>query len=278
LSDATDVTEEEGFAYVGAHFAGLHVLDVSNPSSVAVIGSAGSPGHCSAVEVVGDYAYVADGPAGLVIFPSHCEQGVPVAHATLELSADGGAVNLVWQTSGEMRNLGFHVYRAEGAGDDRNGLTPADFVRITERLIRASGESGGVYELTDRDVVAGTTYTYRLESMSLAGATELIAEETVTVERGAPRRLALHQNRPNPFNPSTTIAFEVPAAEHVRLQIYDVAGRLVRTLVDERLEPDYYDVPWDGRNDVGRNVGSGVYFYQLRASDRTLRNKLVLMR
>jgi len=72
---------------------------------------------------------------------------------------------------------------------------------------------------------------------------------------------------PNPFNPATTIRYEVPAATHVRLAVYDVLGREVVALVDERREPGCYAVAWDGRDAAGRSVASGVYVVRLEAGD-----------
>ncbi|MCK5407328.1 MAG: T9SS type A sorting domain-containing protein, partial [Candidatus Krumholzibacteria bacterium] len=90
---------------------------------------------------------------------------------------------------------------------------------------------------------------------------------------------SLGQNYPNPFNPSTTIGFTVAQSGHVTLKIYDVAGRLVRTLVDERRRPGtVYSSKWDGRNDSGERVASGVYFYKLVAGNFTQVRKLVLLK
>ncbi len=89
-------------------------------------------------------------------------------------------------------------------------------------------------------------------------------------------RLAGHY--PNPFNPDTKIHFGLASTEHVRLAVYDLAGRKVRTLVDERLEPAYYEVGWDGRNAAGHRVASGVYFYTLRAGDYSADGKMVLLK
>jgi hypothetical protein len=93
-----------------------------------------------------------------------------------------------------------------------------------------------------------------------------------------PRALRLHQNTPNPFNPSTSIAFDLPHPTFVTLRIYDTAGRHVRTLVDGRMEPDSHSVLWDGVDDGGTPLGSGVYFYRLVAGDRMLTRKLVMLR
>jgi hypothetical protein len=91
------------------------------------------------------------------------------------------------------------------------------------------------------------------------------------------RSLGLRQNVPNPFNPSTRIAYDVPAGgAWVRLDVYDVAGRRVRTLVSARQSPGTKQVEWDGRNDGGAAVSSGVYFYRLRANGLVETQRMVL--
>ena len=76
----------------------------------------------------------------------------------------------------------------------------------------------------------------------------------------------------------TEIVFELPMAAHVTLRIYDIGGRLVRTLVEGKLHPDLHHVHWDGHNDLGNAVVSGVYWYRLETGDRTLSRKLVVAR
>jgi hypothetical protein len=93
-----------------------------------------------------------------------------------------------------------------------------------------------------------------------------------------PLAVALEQNVPNPFNPSTTIAFTLRQAAAVRLDIFDASGRHVRTLVAERRDAGGYEAQWDGRDDAGCRVASGVYLYRLRAGDVTLTRKMVLLK
>jgi hypothetical protein len=88
----------------------------------------------------------------------------------------------------------------------------------------------------------------------------------------------LVQNYPNPFNPSTNIAFQLPKSEHVELKIFDVNGREVRTLVDENLHAGWHAAIWDGRNDFGRAVASGIYFYRMRAGKFTQIRRMNLLR
>jgi hypothetical protein len=90
----------------------------------------------------------------------------------------------------------------------------------------------------------------------------------------------LFQNRPNPFNPSTTIEFHVPPGNplYTTLIVYDVAGARVRTLVDEVLRTGRYDVTWDGRDNRGSRVSTGLYFYQLRGHSFVFTKKMLLLK
>jgi YVTN family beta-propeller protein len=94
----------------------------------------------------------------------------------------------------------------------------------------------------------------------------------------AGRMARLGQNSPNPFNPITTIPYEVGRAARVRLHVFDVQGRKVRTLVDAAQKPGQYRVKWDGRDDAGTAVASGRYFYRLNVGFATFRRGMVLVK
>lgn len=96
----------------------------------------------------------------------------------------------------------------------------------------------------------------------------------------APRRSWLAQNRPNPFNPVTTMAYAVagPGPQPVRIQIFDVRGRLVATPVSRVLDPGYYELRWDGRGEDGAEVSSGIYFTKAVIGPATFRRKMALLR
>jgi hypothetical protein len=105
-----------------------------------------------------------------------------------------------------------------------------------------------------------------------------IAANPVGVPDDAMGRFGLLQNAPNPFNPKTTIAFSLPEANDVRLEIYDVAGRKVTTLVDERLGAGDHRVEWNGVASTGDRVASGVYFYKLTSGQDNVSKKMVLLK
>jgi len=99
------------------------------------------------------------------------------------------------------------------------------------------------------------------------------------VDDGAPtpRALRLEQNAPNPFNPRTTIRYDLPGDGPVRLSVFDVAGRLVRTLVDESLPEGRHETVWDGRDASGRELGSGSYLARLEFGGRVEAVRMALV-
>ena len=126
--------------------------------------------------------------------------------------------------------------------------------------------------ITSIDVPPGVTWTSEsgvfLSAVSAAGDGSTAAP--------APR---LHQNHPNPFNPATTIAFDLAEDSRVDLRVYDVAGRLVRTLVNgERLGTGLREEVWHGRDEAGAAVATGVYFYELIVGERRETKRMVLIR
>ena len=99
-------------------------------------------------------------------------------------------------------------------------------------------------------------------------------EETTNI----PNSFVLRQNYPNPFNPSTTISYELPKAENVRIIIYDIAGRKVTDLVNENKAAGSYTVEWNGRNEQGGAVASGLYVYRIYAGEFNQILKMTLLK
>jgi hypothetical protein len=97
-------------------------------------------------------------------------------------------------------------------------------------------------------------------------------------DNGAPKVTALLHSYPNPFNPSTTIPFTLETGEHVTLRIYDARGKLVRSLKDEALPSGLHEVTWNGRDNNGLSVATGVYFVRFAAGDYETTQKIVMIK
>ena len=97
-------------------------------------------------------------------------------------------------------------------------------------------------------------------------------------EAQLPRQYALLPNMPNPFNPATTIRFTVPAQASVSLTVFDEAGQRIRTLLQKTLPAGVHSFKWDGRDERGHNVGSGVYIARLTGPGFQLSRKMTLLK
>jgi hypothetical protein len=95
---------------------------------------------------------------------------------------------------------------------------------------------------------------------------------------GIPDRFELFQNYPNPFNPETQVRYDLPVSGHVKLSIFNVLGQRVRVLVDERQDAGHKSVIWDGRDNSGQEVASGIYFYKISAENYRKTKKMVLLK
>jgi YVTN family beta-propeller protein len=192
---------------------------------------------------------------------------VTVRLKSFDVAMEDGTAVLRWETSLELGMEGYQIVRS----DQETGR----YDTITEDLIRPSGEAtGGSYEYRDEGVTANRTYWYKLREVANDGLGAEYGPYSVTY------RLSnrLDQNVPNPFNPTTTIKYAIASDENVNLTVYDVAGRQIRTLVNERQRADVHRVVWDGVNDAGERVASGVYFYRLAAGKFTQTKKMLLLK
>ncbi len=131
-----------------------------------------------------------------------------------------------------------------------------------------AGAGNGFY-----DVVVTNTYN---ASSVLTDAFEVTGAPTPV--NNTPKEFVLRPNYPNPFNPTTTIRYEIAARSHVELRVYDVNGSVVRSLVDEEMPAGSHVVQWNGRNDAGDPASSGVYFYRLTAPGFSDVRKMTLLK
>jgi len=112
--------------------------------------------------------------------------------------------------------------------------------------------------------------------IELTDTTLIAVKETYSLL--IPRVFSLNQNYPNPFNTRTVIKYGIPRKGHISIYIYDLMGRLVKTLIDEAQEPGYYQVIWDGRDNLGRRLASGIYFYRMKNGNYLSPRKIIILR
>jgi hypothetical protein len=149
-----------------------------------------------------------------------------------------------------------------------SGDVPSGAAQEVELTFDTSGMSAGEY-LADINIDSN-------------GGERVVVPVVLTVESTGvdevPTASVLYGNYPNPFRPSTRISFAIPADAYVRVSVFDVRGRHVRTLADDVFEAGPHDLPWDGTNWADEPVASGVYFYRLEAGARSHVGKMILMR
>lgn len=202
----------------------------------------------------------------------------PIAVELVSFTAtvQGGTVLLEWQTASESDHAGFNVFRRAAASDA--------YERINDTLIPATGHptGGASYRFVDPQPLAGVNF-YKLQDVSLSGQTSFSAAISITATAVAekpalPEEFDLRQNYPNPFNPETRIEYQLPSEAAVELGIYNLSGRLIRALVSESQSAGFYTVVWNGRDDGGQAVGSGVYLMRLKVGDYTSTRRITLLR
>ncbi|HEX5131824.1 MAG TPA: FlgD immunoglobulin-like domain containing protein, partial [Candidatus Krumholzibacteria bacterium] len=197
----------------------------------------------------------------------YCQCGslVPVLISRFDARMGNGGVELAWELGGDETAERYTVMRRTG-----DETLPAP---IAEGMV--SGDRGS---FLDDTVEPATTYHYELVVRTRDGDEYRSPSKTVTTDRAT---LELGQNHPNPFNPVTAIPYTLPNgsdAVRVKLMILDVSGRLVRTLVNEDQTGGAREAVWEGKDDRGNPVSSGVYFYVLDVANKRLTRKLVLLK
>ena len=151
-----------------------------------------------------------------------------------------------------------------------------------------SGSRAALFDLSGYrtlDLRESTTYTFfpqggevrRREFRLSVGTVGYVDQVTREVPR-APEEFLVYPNYPNPFNAETALRYALPSSGRVRVTVFDPVGRRVRLLVDRLESPGYYTVSWDGRDDAGEEVGSGMYVWRIEASGAVRMGKMVLVR
>ena len=178
-------------------------------------------------------------------------------------------VSYTYTTSGASSNLGHMVEYSFNWGD---GMTSS---WSTSTSASHSWSTTGSMNIT---VTARCQAHPDKTSTSDPLTVTVVPSTQVEVKPEIPLSFSVSQNYPNPFNPVTTIQYTLPKPANVRLEIFNLYGEHVRTLVAENQSTGYYTVYWDGNDERGRAVGSGVYIYSLQAGEFVAKRKMILVR
>ncbi len=145
-------------------------------------------------------------------------------------------------------------------------------------VIIGYGVSGEVLDGKNQTEIFSAAGGYEITSAIIANETSQSMEVNIA-EAVLPETFELNQNFPNPFNPSTDISFSIGSDDFINLNIYDIQGRLIRSLIDNGFTPaGTYSFTWNGLNQYGTHVPSGMYLYKLESSEQTITRKMVMMK
>jgi parallel beta-helix repeat protein len=192
----------------------------------------------------------------------------PKAPDSLKATSLNDMIVLSWKPNTESDLLHYVVYKSTSAG----------FIPDSSNMVGQVPKDSSVFR--DYDFIMGQTYYYRVSAWDLTGHESQYSDELqlLTTDVGEiteegppmPRMYQVRQNYPNPFNPSTTIVYYLPDVGYqpaeVEIVIYNLLAQRVRTLVKERKYPGQHRVTWDGKDDEGNDLASGIYFYKLTFS------------
>lgn len=196
----------------------------------------------------------------------------PVELISFKASIENAQVVLRWETASESNNFGFEIQRFDLQTSD-------EWLKIG--FVEGFGTTNQRhnYVFIDKYAKFGEC-EYRLKQIDTDGSFNY--SNSVCINLTVPKVFALKQNYPNPFNSETVISYQIPETDQavipVRLTIYSVAGKEVRTLINQRQSAGIYRLNWDGRNSQGEFVSAGIYLFRLHAGDFAKSKKMLLIK
>ena len=188
------------------------------------------------------------------------------APENLTAMPNGATIDLSWTAPAGGGNLDYNIYRS----NDGSAFA----------LLNSSAQPS----YNDNSAVSGEMYWYFVTAVYLEGQsapTDTMSTAITGIEiddNGLPGEFVLAQNYPNPFNPTTEIQFALPERGNVDLAIYNTLGQRIRTLVSGVRSAGVFTVTWDGKNDLGKPVTSGIYMYKIVSGQHQAIRKMILMK
>jgi hypothetical protein len=192
----------------------------------------------------------------------------------VQISVDGGEWTIIEPVNGYPANTIIGLQGAPGFGGETDGWIPAmfDIADYIGSDVQFRFQFGSTNNAENRGWFIDHFTIYGAD---LPGSGSGIANHFIDE---IPDYFSLYQNYPNPFNPTTTIQFELPQRTNFTLRIYNVNGKLIKTLIDEFMEAGYHSVVWDGTDAAGKAVNSGLYIYHLESKDYSKTKSMILLK
>jgi hypothetical protein len=205
------------------------------------------------------------------------EPTVGVQFASFLATQQNDSVLLEWTAASESGTAGYNILRST----DANG----EYDKINAAIIATSDNAVSTkqYSYLDRPIQTGD-YFYKIQKVDVQGRTSEHGLVMISYSTGVasntqnPQSFSLKPNFPNPFNPSTTLRYELATASDVRMEVFDNTGRLLSTLLHEQQNAGIYELQWMGNDANGADAPSGVYFAILTAGDKKYVQKMTLVR
>ena len=249
-------TTDDGMNIIYGNIQGTNVYDLYN-NTLDQIYAQNNDWRVYDSTLIEDHIFhfVDDSSLGLVKFMPFLNL-VPVELTSFVANVIDGNVVLNWITATELNNSGFEIQKGSHTS---TSLNVTDWESIGFVNGNSTTTEKSFYSFADHSPVAGKSF-YRLKQIDFDGSFEY--SNIVEVDLTLPLEFSLEQNYPNPFNPATSIKYTLSSKQNVQLLVYNVLGKEIATLVNEEKPAGNYEVNFDASK-----LSSGVYFYQLQASD-----------
>lgn len=207
-------------------------------------------------------------------FSGISDSSLPVELVSFTAQANGKSVILEWSTESETDNLGFVVERSI---DEKNRQTISSYRTNSELKGQGTATNRTDYVYTDNSTEPGKEYSYRLSDVSSNGATNILGSLKINVE-ALPETTCMDNAYPNPFNPQTAITYHLAQDGEVNIDIFDLLGRKVISLVSGKQAAGSYKIQWAGQNSSGEVVPSGTYLIRMRSNSYHQIQKVTLVK
>lgn len=250
------------YLYASNGYEGFVILDISDKTTPTIVSYVNTAGNCHDLEKVGNYLYVCDGNTGFYIYNASNPASVYV------LDSYNTDINFIIDVDID----GQFAYIADAS----KGVKILNVINPTNITLETSYDTPSYAEAIE--YINGYLYVADMRGLLILKVVDLSLGVEDPISTVLPESFRLKQNYPNPFNPTTQIEFSLPSKDFVTLKVYDILGRNLRTLVEQNLSAGEYRVEWDGSDNYGNQVASGVYFYRLESGRQIDTKKMVMIK